>query len=99
MTRYESEVPANAKSHSYTLSYKFDNHHDYMVSVAQGAVQDVFQLAQDARAIRLRNVVCLFLRTSDKPDDLAREFTVLVWHGFTVCGFVDYSCSFAFDFF
>jgi len=99
MARYRQEVPQFARDRPYDATYKFDKHHDYMVSVSQGVVQDVFHLAEDAKEIRSKEVFCTFLRTCDKPDSVAPEFTVLIWHNITVC--VDFTsqnpCSQLFD--
>lgn len=86
MSRYQEEIPKHAGSLPYDASYRFDSHQDYLVNVSQGVVQDVFHLAGDVDAIRRKQVICMFLKMSDAPDEVAPEFLVLVWHGLTVCG-------------
>lgn len=74
----------NANSEPYPLSYTFDSHRNYLVSVGQGVMQDIFWVARDDRAIRHRSIKCMFLRTCDAPDETAEKFVILVWHGVKV---------------
>lgn len=78
MERYREEVPKHAGSLPYDASYRFDSHQDFFVAVSQGVVQDVFHLAEDVEALRRKEVICMFLKTSDEPDETAPEFLVLV---------------------
>jgi len=85
MARYLQEAPKFARDRPYDATYKFDKHRDYMINVSQGVAQDVLHLAADVREIREKEIFCTFLRTCDRPDSTAPEFTVLVWHNILVC--------------
>ena len=80
MARYRKEIPAYARHSPYQPTVKFDNDSDYLISATQGAIQDVFDLAEDIIGIRKTQVQCAFLTAPNTPGETRQEFIALVWY-------------------